>query len=233
MVRARESESSISREVSQRQLAQKLSADQEATLKKQGASDTLIATLRNANVAPERAPVAAVGGHSRNVGPDNDAAMGDRGYAQSNVQIVDVEVGAPVNLSAWGGVDREFVFSPRSITDLRRTYSFYEQRNFPFYRDPLFPPSTDELTMVEPVGTWTHTSSYVGLAGAQPYLNAYTSSTAHALTRPVEVQRHAAVFVPGVPYTLYPVYAAGDVSLYYIGRISDDVVRLAVISHWR
>ena len=235
LVRAREAEASISREVSQRKLAQKLSGDQEATLKKQGASDSLISTLRNAAVAPgQTASGAAVGGRNAGQTADYDsAATGDIGYSHRNVQIVDVGVGEPVNLSAWGGVDREFVFSPRSITNLRRTYSFYEKNNFPFYRDPLFEPSTDELTMVEPVGTWTHTSTYLGVAQWQPLLADYTAATKHSLTRALEVQRHSPVFVPGVPYTLYPVYAAGGVSLYYIGRISDDVVRLAVISHWR
>jgi hypothetical protein len=35
------------------------------------------------------------------------------------------------------------------------------------------------------------------------------------------------VWKKGVPYALYPVYAAGGVSLYYIGGSSDSV-RLAV-----
>lgn len=232
MVRARETEPSISREVSQRKLAQKLSPEQEATLKKQGASDSLISTLRNAAVAPAPSATTAGGRDSTRSSEGNVNDRADDG-AQRNVQIVDVGVGEPVNLSAWGGADREFVFSPRSITDLRRTYSFYEKTNFPFYRDPLAEPTTDEVTMVEPVGTWTHTSTYLGVAQWQPLLADYTAATAHALTRAIDVQRHSPVFVPGVPYTLYPVYAAGGVSLYYIGRISNDVVRVAVISHWR
>src|SRR5205085_5643098 len=128
---------------------------------------------------------------------------------------------------------REFVFSPRSITDLRRTYSFYEKTNFPFYRDPTAEPTLDEVTMVEPAGTWTHRSTYLGVAQWQPLLADYTATTDHAFTRAVEVQRHNPVFVPGVPYSLYPIYGAGVVSLYYVGRISADVVRLAVISNWR
>src|SRR5436305_13632879 len=62
-VRARESEASISHDVSERKLAQKLTADQEARLKKEGASDSLISTLRSASVvAAENAPVTAVAG---------------------------------------------------------------------------------------------------------------------------------------------------------------------------
>ena len=236
MVRARENEAAITHNVSQRKLAKKLTADQEARLKKEGASDSLISALRNATVVPAgNAPVAMARGGGRSVAGEDETAADERGYRNGapNVQIVDVGVGEAVNLSAWGGADREFVFGPRSITDLRRTYSFYEKANFPFYRDPLAEPTTDELMMVEPIGTWTHRSTYLGVAQWQPLLADYTAATEHSLTRPIEVQRHSPVFVPGVPYTLYPIYGAGGVSLYYIGRISNDVVRLAVISHWR
>lgn len=236
LVRAREPDASITADISQRHLAQKLTVDQEATLKKQGASDSLITSLRNAAVAPApQSSVAAVGGRRASTRSDNESAAADDRDRSSepDVQIVDVGIGEPVNLSAWGGIDREFVFHRRSITDLRRTYSFYERDNFPYYRDPLFEPSSDELTMIEPVGSFAHTSTYLGTAQSQPLLAGYTATTLHTFTRRLEVQRHNPVHIGGVPYNLYPIYAAGGVSLYYIGRISDEVVRLAVISHWR
>src|SRR5436305_12219513 len=81
MVRARESEASITQDVSQRKIAQKLSADQEARLKKEGASDSLISTLRNATVVPtENAPAAAVHGGGRSVAGADDTAADDRSY---------------------------------------------------------------------------------------------------------------------------------------------------------
>ena len=76
MVRSRESDASISHEVSQRKLAQKLNADQEATLKKQGASDSLISTLRNAAVAPDVSGHIKVCASAIRRGPDLHARRG-------------------------------------------------------------------------------------------------------------------------------------------------------------
>src|SRR2546421_376468 len=49
-VRARETDQSIGREVSQRKLARALTPQQESTLKAQGASDSLVQSLRNPKV---------------------------------------------------------------------------------------------------------------------------------------------------------------------------------------
>src|SRR5438309_6181249 len=51
-VRARETDQSIVREVSQRKLARALIPQQESTLKAQGASDSLVQSLRNPKVIP-------------------------------------------------------------------------------------------------------------------------------------------------------------------------------------
>jgi hypothetical protein len=243
LVRSHESELSIAQQVSQRKIAQKLSSEQEAKLKGQGASDSLIQTLRTsaaANPAPQSGPVATDGGRSVATRGDHESPAADeRGYrhrtTHNNVQIVDVGVGEPVNLSAWGGADREFVFSPRSITDFRRMTSVYETVNFPFYRGQEAELTTDEVLMVEPVGSFTDFATYNGVTanGWEPMPANYTAVTTHNYVRPVRVNRHNPVFVAGVPYSLYPIYAAGGVSLYYVGRISEGVVRLAVISHWR
>src|ERR1700675_1053722 len=58
-VRARETDRSIVREVSQRKLARALTPQQEATLKSQGASDSLVQSLRSPNVIAAPADVAA------------------------------------------------------------------------------------------------------------------------------------------------------------------------------
>jgi hypothetical protein len=242
LVRAREPEPSITREISQRKLAQKLSADQETKLKAQGASDSLIQSLRTSAVAAASqttAPTTAVADRGRPArGERESAAADDRGYRQrahNNVEIVDVGVGEPVNLSAWGGVDREFVFSRRSITDFRRMTSVYETVNFPFYRGQEAELTTDEVLMVEPVGSFAHYATYNGVEanGWEPMPANYTSITTHNYVRPIRVGRQNPIHIAGVPYNLYPIYAAGGVALYYIGRSSEDVVRLAVVSHWR
>jgi hypothetical protein len=243
LVRAGEPEPSITREVSQRKLAQKLSSDQETKLKAQGASDSLIQTLRNTTVvsAPaQTAPAAAVADRGRRSTRDGDSGAADdhkysRHRTQNNAEIIDVAVGEPVNLSAWGGADREFVFSRRSITDFRRMSSVYETVNFPFYRSQEAELTTDEVLMVEPVGSFTLYATYNGVEanGWEPMPANYTSITTHNYVRPIRVGRQNPVHIAGVPYNLYPIYAAGGVALYYIGRSSEDVVRLAVVSHWR
>lgn len=240
MVRAHESEAAIRSEVARRKLAQPLTADQEAKLRAQGASEALVQAIRNStsttttssSSGTRRLPTYRASYVTPSETPGDLRFRGSR-LGTSDVQIVDIGVGEPVNLSAWGGVDREFVFTRRSITDLRRTYSFYEMTNFPFYRDPSAEPTTDEVTMVDPVGSFDHFTNYQNLERGQPYLAEYASRTEHRFTRPMTIQRHNPVHIDGVPYNLYPIYAGGGVSLYYIGRISEDVVRVAVVTQRR
>ncbi|CAN5810160.1 hypothetical protein BH20VER1_BH20VER1_02260 [soil metagenome] len=49
----------------------------------------------------------------------------------------------------------------------------------------------------------------------------------HSFTRGLRIDRRNPVRVKGSPYTLYPVYAAGGVSLYYTSGTSESV-KLAV-----
>lgn len=238
LVRAHESEASISRQISQRKIAQRLTPEQEARLKSEGASESLLQTIRNSvtnSVAPQPVPARSVPSSDMQPEPAVHQRKPVVRLARNDVEIIDVGVGEPVNLSEWGGADREFVFSRRSITDLRCDNRSFQPNGVNYYRDPDSDLTTDELTMLEPVGTFTHFATYLGARaeGWEPMRANYTAATAHGFARPIRVQRHNPTRVPGVPYNLYPVYAAGGVSLYYIGRVSDDVVRVAVVSHWR
>jgi hypothetical protein len=47
------------------------------------------------------------------------------------------------------------------------------------------------------------------------------------VSRPVAIDWRNPVFIDGQPYTFYPVYGAGPVSLYFINGSSDSV-KLAV-----
>jgi hypothetical protein len=47
------------------------------------------------------------------------------------------------------------------------------------------------------------------------------------VSRPVAIDWRNPVFIDGQPYTFYPVYGAGAVSLYFINATSDSV-KLAV-----
>src|SRR5438045_5962688 len=60
LVRAHESEASIREEVASRKLMHPLTAQQESTLKSQGASDSLVQALRNANLVAPKEEVAAI-----------------------------------------------------------------------------------------------------------------------------------------------------------------------------
>lgn len=235
LVRAHESEPAIVREVNQRKLAQKLTADQEAKLKTQGASGSLIDSLRKNDVVLADSDLAAY--RARKTGAVNagdHSARSSSGLSRDDIQILDVGVGEPVNLSAWGGVDREFVFARRPINDFRFARCDMNENDFDNYRRSGERLTTDEVQMIEPNGSFTHYATYLGVrAGGWADMPAdYTSITAHAYARPIAIQRHNPVMVPGVPYSLYPIYAAGGVSLYYIGRMSDEVVRVAVASRW-
>jgi len=51
--------------------------------------------------------------------------------------------------------------------------------------------------------------------------------TSRSVTRPVAIDWNDPVFFEGEPYTFYPVYSAGGVSLYFINGSSDSA-RVAV-----
>jgi hypothetical protein len=43
----------------------------------------------------------------------------------------------------------------------------------------------------------------------------------------MSIDRKHPVVIPGVPYTLFPIYGVGSTALYYVGHTS-DTVKLAV-----
>jgi hypothetical protein len=59
------------------------------------------------------------------------------------------------------------------------------------------------------------------------------SVSSRSVTRPTRIDWDNPIFIEGQPYTFYPVYGAGGVSLYYIGRASDTSATVAVVSHGR
>src|ERR1044071_967753 len=87
-VRAKETDKSILNEVKERKLAKALTPQQESTLKSQGASDSLIQSLRNSNLVATSAEVAASDATkptaTAKVTPTIDA---DRDNAPENLQV--------------------------------------------------------------------------------------------------------------------------------------------------
>src|SRR2546422_9527710 len=109
LVRMHEPETSIKKEVAERKLLHGLTQPQEGILKSQGASDSLIQSLRNSNLVVSKEEAAAVeaktAGETRAL-PTKEPSENRHPY----VLVFDVAYGHPINLSQWGGPDYEIAF---------------------------------------------------------------------------------------------------------------------------
>ena len=234
-VRARDTDQSILREVSQRKLAKALTPQEEAALKKQGASNSLIQSLKSSALVAAPADVPAT---EAKAPTSRTTSMQDSesDSAADDLHIFEVSAGHPVNLSRWGGPDHEFAFNI-----LR-----YAGENI------------IEPVLVDQVRTYTDVAHYVGVLGTGPrttqphfrgggklipYLGGdlkddshmigdYISVSSHSTSRGMSIDRRHPVFIKGSPYTLYPIYGVRGASLYYIGH-SADSVKLAVATSRR
>ncbi len=118
----------------------------------------------------------------------------------NGLHVFEVAPGHPVNLSQWGGPDYDLVFNPPS----------------------RFDEGQDDAVLVDPIRTGTDIATYHGKGRAAdgttifPYRN-YVSSISYSFTRGLRIDYSHPISIKGSPYILYPVYAAGGVSLYYIG----------------
>ena len=155
----------------------------------------------------------------------------DRDSAADNLHIFEVTAGHPINLSQWGGPDYEFAFN---------IYRYAGENII-------------EPVLVDTVRTYTDVAHYVGVLGTGPrtnvphfrsagrlipYLNGdlkddshmigdYIAVSSHSASRGMSIDRKHPVVIPGVPYTLFPIYGVGSTALYYVGHTS-DTVKLAV-----
>jgi hypothetical protein len=234
-VRAKETDKSIVTEVSQRKLAKALTPQQESTLKSQGATDSLVQSLRSSTLVASSAEVAATEtkASAPKLAPASDS---DRDSAADHLHVFDVTAGHPVNLSQWGGPDYEFAFN---------IYRYAGE-------------NIVEPVLVDTVRTYTDVAHYVGVLGTGPrtavphfrsagrlipYLNGdlkddsymigdYISVSSHSASRGMSIDRKHPVVIPGVPYTLFPIYGVGATTLYYVGHNS-DTVKLAVATSTR
>lgn len=237
LVRAHESESSIKEEVSRRKLMHALTAQQESTLKAQGASDSLVQSLRNSNLIASKEEVAAIETRDRQLQARETMPATS---ARQRVFVFNVAFGHALNLSQWGGLDYEVAFysyriagedyvepalvdSVRSGTDVVRNIPLISE-NDAFARD-WFP--TNE------VRNWRFTP-YDARGDLKDNRLNFSDSVAissHSFARPMRIDWDNPVFIDGQPYTFYPVYGAGGVSLYYIGKASERSATVAVVTH--
>ncbi len=227
-VRAKETDKAILSEVSQRKLTKALTPQQETTLKAQGASDSLVQSLRNSTLLAPATEVAAA--ETNAPAPRTVLHSEPAREAAEELEVFDVTAGHSVNLSQWGGPDYEFAFN---------IYRFAGE-------------NIVEPVIVDPVRTYTDVAHYVGVLGTgprttQPYYHSkrlipylggdlkddsytmgeYIAVSSHYTSRGMSIDRSHPVFIKGSPYTLYPIYGAGGTELYYIGHGSDSV-KLAV-----
>jgi hypothetical protein len=229
-VRAKETDKTILREVTERKLAKALTPAQESTLKSQGATDSLVQSLRSSSLVAATTEVAST--ETKAPAPKSASASDvDGDSAAQHLEVFEVTAGHPVNLSQWGGPDYEFAFN---------IYRYAGE-------------NVIEPVLVDTVRTYTDVAHYVGVLGTGPRTNEpqfrgggrlipylggdlkddshmigdYISVSSHSASRGMSIDQKNPVFLKGVPYTLYPIYGAGNTSLYYIGHGSSSV-KLAV-----
>jgi hypothetical protein len=245
LVRAHEPESSIMTDVNQRKLLHALTPDQENTLKKQGASNSLIQSLRNSNLVVSKEEAAAVEAQLEKQAAARTRRDSSEWDASENVRVFDVALGHPINLSQWGGYDYELAFYAYRCAG--------EDVVEPVYIDPICTVTTvsrdirNSQSEEEAFGGSDHNS--FRRQRFMPYENdghrftAYdarrdlkddrfnlsdsVSISSRSVSRPLAIDWSSPVTIKGVPYALYPVYGAGGVSLYFISASSTSV-KLAV-----
>ena len=236
LVRCRESETSIRDEVSHRKLMRPLTSQQETTLKSQGASDSLVQSLRSANLVASKDEADAVDARDRRLAA---ARMESSTAPQQQVHVFNVAFGHPINLSEYGGADYEIAFysyrvagedhiQPAMIDNIRTGTDV--ARNIPLlsegeaFSSSFFP--TNE------VRNWRFTP-YDARGDLRDNRFNFSDSVAissHEFARPMHIDWDSPVFIAGQPYTFYRVYGAGGVSLYYIGKASEQSAIVAVVS---
>jgi hypothetical protein len=207
-VRAHESDSFILDTAAQRKLLRPLTPQEENKLRSQGASDALIRSLHNSGLVLSPSEAAAF----ENTNPPLPVREtgGGAPRAHKNTQIIDVDVDQPLNLSAWGGPDIELVFRAADIVETGR----------------------NEAELIDLSLSHVHYATHRGyrVPNWEPVDPEYTSIVAHTYMRPLHIDWRKPVHINDVPYLLYPVYSARGTSIYFVGRVSDDMVRLAVVS---
>src|ERR1700730_12215502 len=232
MVRMHESETDIKNDVAERKLLHGLTQPQEGILKSQGASDSLIKSLRDSNLVASKEEAAAAESAAARESSAPSAEIHPGGHHR-HVMVFDVALGHPINLSQWGGLDYEIAFysyrfagedhiQPALIDNVgSRTigsrYKAFESEGEAYAND-WFPTNGAR--------NWRYTP-YNGVGGSlidgrgdvRDWRFNWSDSVAltqYAVSRPVMIDWDDPQFFDGQPYTFYPVYGAGGVTLYYI-----------------
>ena len=232
MVRMHEPEAGIKSDVSERKLLHQLTQPQEGILKTQGASDSLIQSLRDSKLVVSKEEAAAAEAAVAQSSAPSAEITSHPGH--HHVMVFDVAFGHPINLSQWGGLDYEIAFysyrfagedhiQPALVDNVGSRTVVY--RSTPFVSEgELF---TDNWFPTNGVRNWRFTPyngvDYDGRGDFRDSRINWTdtvSATQYAVSRPIAVDWNDPQFFEGQPYTFYPVYGGGGVSLYYINSNS-------------
>ena len=234
MIRMHEPESTIKSEVAERKLLHGLTQPQETLLKQQGASDSFVQSLRDSKLVVSKEEAAAVENAAAHGSDNPSAEITSHPGHRRHVLVFDVAFGHPINLSQWGGLDYEIAFySYRFAGEDHIQPALIDQigtRTVVYKTVPLESENevfNEDWYPTNGVRNWRYTP-YNGAGGA--LLNGrgdfrdtrsfnFSDSVAvdsYSVSRPVAIDWDAPVFLEGEPYTFYPVYSAGGVSLYYI-----------------
>ena len=240
MVRMHQSEADIKSDVAERKLLHPLTQPQEGILKSQGASDSLIQSLRDSRLVVSKEEVAA-----------NESAVAHQSNVPSveiqnhypRVDVFEVAFGHPINLSRWGGLDYEIAFY---------SYRFAGE-------DHVLPALIDQVGTRTVVSRTIPLESEVDAFGANwfpangvrnwryaPY-NLYdyddrgdvrdprsinfsdsVAVSSYSSSRPIAIDWRNPQFIEGQPYSFYPVYVGPGASLYFI-KSSSDSATVAVV----
>ena len=182
----------------------------------------MVGALRKPNVALTAADAAAFDARREEMRKKRNAAAmattesaGEQAGMPEGLHVFEVAAGHPINLSQWGGPDYELAFHAPTRLDEGR----------------------EDAILIDNVGTGTHVATYLG-AGRAKTAPPFSLSAQLRLRRGpflharLRIDRSHPVSMKGSPYTLYPVYAAGGVAVYYIGGSSQSVM-LAVSTSMR
>ncbi|HEX4638224.1 MAG TPA: hypothetical protein VH170_01925 [Chthoniobacterales bacterium] len=235
LVRMHEPEASIKNEVADRKLLHQLTQPQENILKQQGASDSLLQSLRDSKLIASKEEAAAVeNAPSHAANTSSEQAMAHSAYHR-HVVVFDVAFGHPINLSQWGGLDYEIAFysyrfagedhiQPALIDTVgTRTVAY---RSTPFlsegetFNSNWFPTNGVRNWRFTPYNGVDYDNRGDFRDARSINFSDTVSVSSSSVSRPVAVDWDAPQFFDGEPYTFYPVYGGGGVSLYYINSNS-------------
>jgi hypothetical protein len=235
LVRMHEPEFSIRNEVAERKLLHPLTQPQESILKQQGASDSLIQSLRDSKLVASKEEAAAIeNAPAREANPSTAEPMSQAGHLR-HVVVFDVAFGHPINLSQWGGLDYEIAFysyrfagedhiQPALIDQVgTRTVAY---RATPFmsegetFTSDWFPTNGVRNSRFTPYNGVDFDNRGDFRDSRSIHFSDTVSVSSYSVSRPVAIDWDDPVFFDGQPYTFYRVYGAGGVSLYYINSNS-------------